>query len=126
MQCLLSDNHASLSLLLYFLSPNSNSYSFVLSYPASLPSLLPSTEHLGLALALSVPVFVVVTKIDMCPPNVLQETLKLLNRVLKSPGSRKIPVMVQTDDDVITAAVNFTSERQEEGIFICQGALVSK
>ncbi|QQP33052.1 Uncharacterized protein FKW44_024286, partial [Caligus rogercresseyi] len=34
--------------------------------------------HLGLALALSVPVFVVVTKIDMCPPNVLQDTLKLL------------------------------------------------
>ena len=29
-------------------------------------------EHLGLALALSVPVFVVVTKIDMCPQNVLQ------------------------------------------------------
>ena len=32
-------------------------------------------EHLGLALALSVPVFVVVTKIDMCPPNVLQVNL---------------------------------------------------
>lgn len=29
-------------------------------------------EHLGLALALNVPVFVVVTKIDMCPANVLQ------------------------------------------------------
>lgn len=29
-------------------------------------------EHLGLALALNVPVFVVVTKIDMCPTNVLQ------------------------------------------------------
>ena len=29
-------------------------------------------EHLGLALALSVPVFVVITKIDMCPQNVLQ------------------------------------------------------
>lgn len=65
----------------------------------------------------------VVTKIDMCPPNVLQETLKLLNRVLKSPGSRKIPVMVQTDDDVITAAVNFTSERQEEGILFAKGLL---
>ena len=38
-------------------------------------------EHLGLALALNVPVFVVVTKIDMCPPNVLQETLKLLHRI---------------------------------------------
>lgn len=34
-------------------------------------------EHLGLALALNVPVFVVVTKIDMCPANILQgkETL---------------------------------------------------
>lgn len=29
-------------------------------------------EHLGLALALNVPVMVVVTKIDMCPPNVMQ------------------------------------------------------
>lgn len=70
-----------------------------------------STEHLGLALALSVPVFVVVTKIDMCPPNVLQETMKLLMRVLKSPGCRKIPVLVQSADDVITSATNFTSER---------------
>ncbi len=70
-----------------------------------------STEHLGLALALSVPVFVVVTKIDMCPPNVLQETIKLLMRVLKSPGCRKIPVFVQSPDDVITSATNFTSER---------------
>lgn len=68
-------------------------------------------EHLGLALALSVPVFVVVTKIDMCPPNVLQDTMKLLMRVLKSPGCRKIPVLVQSDDDVITSASNFTSER---------------
>ncbi len=30
-------------------------------------------EHLGLALALNVPVFVVITKIDMCPPNVKEE-----------------------------------------------------
>lgn len=71
----------------------------------------PFPEHLGLALALSVPVFVVVTKIDMCPPNVLQDTMKLLTRVLKSPGCRKIPVMVQGEDDVITSAANFTSER---------------
>ena len=74
-------------------------------------SLTLSLEHLGLALALSVPVFVVVTKIDMCPPNVLQETMKLLMRVLKSPGCRKIPVLVQSPDDVITSATNFTSER---------------
>ena len=68
-------------------------------------------EHLGLALALSVPVFVVVTKIDMCPPNVLQETLKLLVKILKSPGCRKVPVMVKSEDDVILSATNFVSER---------------
>ncbi|KAG7256553.1 hypothetical protein CRUP_007119 [Coryphaenoides rupestris] len=45
-------------------------------------------EHLGLALALNVPVFVVVTKIDM-----------------------KIPVLVQNKDDVIVTASNFSSER---------------
>ena len=68
-------------------------------------------EHLGLALALSVPVFVVVTKIDMCPPNVLQETLKLLIRILKSPGCRKFPVLVKSKDDVILSATKFVSER---------------
>merc|ERR1719414_2804932 len=68
-------------------------------------------EHLGLALALSVPVFVVVTKIDMCPPNVLQETLKLLVKILKSPGCRKFPVLVKSKDDVILSATEFVSER---------------
>lgn len=68
-------------------------------------------EHLGLALALSVPVFVVVTKIDMCPPNVLQENLKLLYKILKSQGCRKVPVMVKTKDDVVLSATNFVSER---------------
>lgn len=68
-------------------------------------------EHLGLALALSVPVFVVVTKIDMCPPNVLQENLKLLIKILKSPGCRKVPVTVKTPDDVVVSATNFVSER---------------
>lgn len=57
------------------------------------------------------PVFVVVTKIDMCPPNVLQETLKLLVKILKSPGCRKVPVMVKTADDVVLSATNFVSER---------------
>lgn len=68
-------------------------------------------EHLGLALALSVPVFVVITKIDMCPLKVLQDNIKLLLRILKSPGCRKVPVMVKTADDVVLSATNFVSER---------------
>ena len=57
----------------------------------------------------NVPVFVVVTKIDMCPPNVLQETLKLLVKRLKSPGCRT--VMVKSEKDVILSTTNFVSER---------------
>ncbi|KAG0429619.1 hypothetical protein HPB47_023445, partial [Ixodes persulcatus] len=72
-------------------------------------------EHLGLALALNVPVFVVVTKMDMCPANVLQDTMRLLVRILKSPGCRKIPVVVHTPDDVVVCATNFVTERRRRG-----------
>lgn len=68
-------------------------------------------EHLGLALALSVPVFVVLTKVDLCPPNVLDDTARTLTRLLKSPSCRKIPYLVQNTDDVIFVAYNFTSQK---------------
>eukprot|EP00038_Savillea_parva_P007844 m.172882 g.172882 ORF g.172882 m.172882 type:complete len:590 (-) comp13601_c0_seq1:83-1852(-) len=68
-------------------------------------------EHLGLALALHKPVFVVITKVDMCPPNVLASTLKLLQKILKSPGCRKMPLLVQNADDVVDASKNFLSQR---------------
>ncbi|KAJ3078619.1 GTP-binding protein 1 [Quaeritorhiza haematococci] len=68
-------------------------------------------EHLGLALALQVPVFIVVTKIDMCPANVLEATLKQLTKILKSSGCRKIPMFINTMEDVIVTAGNFVSER---------------
>lgn len=68
-------------------------------------------EHLGVTLALNIPVFVVITKIDMCPPNILQQTLTNLRKVLKSQGCRKIPILVESDEDVIISASNFVSER---------------
>lgn len=43
----------------------------------------------------------------------MTETLKLLQRLLKSPGCRKIPVLVQNKDDVIVTASNFSSERYQ-------------
>jgi GTPase len=45
-------------------------------------------EHLGVAMALNVPVAICVTKIDMTPPNILEQTINMLVKVLKSPGSR--------------------------------------
>jgi len=66
-----------------------------------------SKEHLAIALALSVPVVVCITKvfyvfflhrsfsklecqIDMTPPNVLAETVKQVVKILKSPGCRYV------------------------------------
>ncbi|KAJ2656528.1 hypothetical protein IWW48_004988 [Coemansia sp. RSA 1200] len=68
-------------------------------------------EHLGLALALGVPVMVVVTKIDMCPAEVLDATLKQLTRVLRSSGCRKVPVAVGDMATVVLAATRFVSQR---------------
>jgi len=53
-------------------------------------------EHLGVALALKVPVFFIVTKVDICPDHILKETLSKLNAILKKPGVKKRPFMVTT------------------------------
>ncbi|KAI9030371.1 GTP binding protein [Hyaloraphidium curvatum] len=70
-----------------------------------------SREHLGLALCLNLPVFVVVTKTDMAPKNVLESTLKQLHKILKSSGCRKLPMAVNSMDDVLLVSSNFVSER---------------
>jgi GTPase len=43
-------------------------------------------EHLGISLALKVPIFIVITKIDIAPENVYEETKSTLIKILKSPG----------------------------------------
>ncbi|KAK0388353.1 hypothetical protein NLU13_4598 [Sarocladium strictum] len=78
-----------------------------------------SKEHLGLALALNVPVMVVVTKIDICPPNILEETITQIKKILKSPGARKMPTFIKNREDCINTATQFVSQR------ICPVFLVS-
>ena len=87
-----------------------------------------SKEHLAITLALSVPVAVVISKIDMTPANVLQETIKQLVKVLKSPGSRlflhyfqgcshlsvprrKAPVFVKSLEIATRVSQDFVSKR---------------
>ncbi|EXJ74719.1 uncharacterized protein A1O5_01414 [Cladophialophora psammophila CBS 110553] len=70
-----------------------------------------SKEHLGLALALNVPVMVVITKIDICPPQILEQTVTQLTRILKSPGARKIPVFIKTYEETVLTATQFVSQR---------------
>lgn len=68
-------------------------------------------EHIGLALALKIPMIFIVTKIDICPENVLKETLDSINKILKLPGVRKLPYMIKTDDDVIQCSKNIVNDR---------------
>jgi GTPase len=70
-----------------------------------------SKEHLGIALALNVPVMVVITKIDICPPQILQNTITQLSKILKSPGARKIPIFIKNREDTINTATQFVSQR---------------
>lgn len=69
-----------------------------------------SKEHLAAALALTIPVVVCITKviamhwnstffddvaiqIDMTPPNVMEETVKQVVKILKSPGCRYVSTL---------------------------------
>ncbi|TAQ86077.1 hypothetical protein B7494_g5596 [Chlorociboria aeruginascens] len=70
-----------------------------------------SKEHLGIALALNVPVMVVITKIDICPPQILEQTIQQITRILKSPGARKIPIFIKNHEECINTATQFVSQR---------------
>ncbi|XDG01001.1 hypothetical protein ABKA04_000616 [Annulohypoxylon sp. FPYF3050] len=70
-----------------------------------------SKEHLGIALALNVPIMVVVTKIDICPPNILEQTIQQITKILKSPAARKMPIFINSREECINTATQFVSQR---------------
>ncbi|CAG9828182.1 unnamed protein product [Diabrotica balteata] len=64
-------------------------------------------EHLAIAIALNVPFFIVITKIDLASPTT---TLQNLESFLKQVGTRRIPLVIKSVDDVITAGANQLAE----------------
>jgi len=68
-------------------------------------------EHLGISLALKIPVIVCVTKIDIAPEPKLKETLNDITRILKLPGINQIPMIVKGEDDIVVAARHIRSGR---------------
>mmetsp|Transcript_43557 Transcript_43557/g.137820 ORF Transcript_43557/g.137820 Transcript_43557/m.137820 type:complete len:531 (-) Transcript_43557:220-1812(-) len=75
-------------------------------------------EHLGVALALKCPTYFVVTKVDMCPDNVLQGTVNELSKIVKAPGIRKMPLIVKSEKDVMTCAKSMASDARIAPIFL--------
>ncbi|XP_072105245.1 GTP-binding protein 2b isoform X2 [Mobula birostris] len=64
-------------------------------------------EHLGLAMALKVPFFIVISKVDLCTKSTIDRTVRQLEVVLKQPGCNKVPLLVSSSDDAVTAAQQF-------------------
>jgi GTPase len=56
-------------------------------------------EHLGISCALGLPLFVVITKIDIAPEEVFLENLKKISKILKV-FCQKVPVQIKTEEDV--------------------------
>jgi GTPase len=56
-------------------------------------------EHLGISLALKIPFFIVMTKIDMCPENIFKETLDKIKTLVKSKDVGKIGTVVDSSTD---------------------------
>mmetsp|Transcript_34584 Transcript_34584/g.39179 ORF Transcript_34584/g.39179 Transcript_34584/m.39179 type:complete len:501 (+) Transcript_34584:168-1670(+) len=68
-------------------------------------------EHLGIALSLKVPIFIVITKVDLAPENVYKKTLDTLTTILKKSAQR-LPVTVREEDtDIETFAEGIMSDR---------------
>ena len=61
-------------------------------------------EHLGISLALGVPIFFVITKIDISPPEKTADTVNTLHKILKTPHVGKVPMMVGPEDDITVLA----------------------
>lgn len=55
-----------------------------------------------MALSLKVPVFFVVTKVDICPDHILRQSLQQLTAILKRPGVKKRPFLVNSVQVCIT------------------------
>jgi GTPase len=68
-------------------------------------------EHIFLAISLSIPFVIIVTKIDICKDrqDILTQTLKDIKQLLSCAGVRRIPYDVKTDEDIILCAKHINS-----------------
>lgn len=65
-------------------------------------------EHIVLCITLKVPFIIVISKIDICKDrkNILDETVSNVNKILKHPVVRRIPLNVRTTEDILLSVKN--------------------
>ena len=57
-------------------------------------------EHIGICMAFKIPMFVVVTKLDLAPEQIYQDTVNTLSKILKGTACNLKPLVI-TDDTMI-------------------------
>lgn len=67
-------------------------------------------EHLGLVVALKIPLFILITKVDLAPDIIRKRTISDLKKILKIPGISKVPMIVKDMDDIVIAAKNVVNK----------------
>uniref|UniRef100_UPI00358ECD2C GTP-binding protein 2 n=1 Tax=Myxine glutinosa TaxID=7769 RepID=UPI00358ECD2C len=75
-------------------------------------------EHLGLAMALRLPFFIVVSKDDVCSASTVERTVHQLTYVLRGPGCARVPFLISSSDDAMTAATKFPQSPSIAPIFV--------
>ena len=65
-------------------------------------------EHLGISLALNLPVIIVFTKIDLAPENVYNDNIKKILKIMKV-NCNKSPLLVKTVEDIDNVKNNIKS-----------------
>ena len=70
-------------------------------------------EHLGLTISLKIPYIIVITKVDLCPENILQNTLSDLERICKTHvvGNKKLTLIDSDTINDINKIHNFDLEK---------------
>jgi len=66
-------------------------------------------EHIGLCINLKIPFFIVITKIDIAPLNILDENIEKITNLCKK-GARKKPYLIKNENDVSSVINNIKSD----------------
>jgi len=57
-------------------------------------------EHMGIALSLNIPLVILITKIDICPVDVLKNTIRVIQNCLKIKSVNKQPLFIKNEDNL--------------------------
>ena len=65
-------------------------------------------EHIGLCVSLKIPFIIIVSKLDLAPPDILKNTMKDINKIIKY-GALKVPYLIKNKTDVVNSTKNIKS-----------------